>query len=406
MIESFKQHVAWTQTGETVGNLTLGKGALQSAGGNTVCRVAIIEARVASGALGVAECDKLARLFAVVSASREPLVLYLDSAGARVSEGLPALGAFRRMYAAALGACIAAVPMITVLGSNCFGGASMLAALCDVRFFQPQTRLAMSGPSILASQAGMSALDEVFRAIADVSIGSAGRLKLAGNLPAAALPSAMLAPQKTFQARGDELRTRLLEVNATGYAKGQGDSAPLQRRDLSLLYAAGYETREDAGVLVGRAHDAEGEIALVGSIDKRAMSAWRAMRIASIIAEHVEREPSRRLHILMDCDAHSAAIDDEKLMLSSYLAYLSEALLRARQRGMRVTVVVLGKLGGGIYLALAAAAEVHVVYGGEIQLLPGKAIAAILGDVAQTTPQFADYLRAGVAERELKIGMV
>ena len=63
--------------------------------------------------------------------------------------------------------------------------------------------------------------------------------------------------------------------------------------------------------------------------------------------------------------------------------------------------------GGGIYVALTAAAkEVVMLYGSEIQLLPGKAIASILGEEGAAGFSFADYMKAGVAETELKLGLV
>jgi hypothetical protein len=114
------------------------------------------------------------------------------------------------------------------------------------------------------------------------------------------------------------------------------------------------------------------------------------------------------LHVLIDCEAHSASLDDEKLMLSCYLANLAMALGALRARGTTIETIVLGKLGGGVYVALAAPSHaLNVIYNvGEIQLLPGKAIQAILGDAMNAKPTFEEYKKAGVAEEELKIGLV
>ncbi|MCE2990074.1 MAG: hypothetical protein LW838_08015, partial [Nitrosomonadaceae bacterium] len=60
-----------------------------------------------------------------------------------------------------------------------------------------------------------------------------------------------------------------------------------------------------------------------------------------------------------------------------------------------------------IYLALAAGCtKLSLLYGAEIQLLPGKAIAAILGEANDTRYAFEDYRMAGVADAERKIGLV
>lgn len=396
MLDSFKQAVSFALQGDTVGNLSIGRGVVD--GRPTF--VAIIENRIASGAIGKAECDKLASLFTVVAAQRAALVLFIDSAGARVSEGLPALGAFRRMFAAALKASGASAPMSAVLGANCFGGASMLAALCGQRYFNANTRLAMSGPSILAAAAGASAIDDAFRAIAEVSIGTSGRTKLEGNVvftgtvgfaPPTALVDAYLA-----------LAARL--VAAKLFAKGATDS--VQRKAFGLMYTSGYQLAEQDGMLFGSGTDANGAAIVLGSIDRQPMSAARASQLTGRVQAMLAGERPARLQILVDCDAHSAVLDDEKVMLSSYLANLAQSLWLLREAGTRIETVVLNKLGGGIYVALAAAShEVNVIHGGEIQLLPGKAMAAILGESPNAKVEFGDYVASGVAERELRIGM-
>lgn len=185
-VEQLKQAVGFTPFGEVVGNLTLGRGQC----GAQALHVALVENKIASGSLGILECRKLTQLFRLVAKDSKPLVLFLDSAGARVSQGLPALGAFREMFRAAMELAASSAPVITVLGTNCYGGASMLAHLGRVRIFAANTQLAMSGPAILAQAAGSSPLDEMFKAIAQVSISLEARAKatpanrLAGNIQA------------------------------------------------------------------------------------------------------------------------------------------------------------------------------------------------------------------------------
>jgi hypothetical protein len=399
MLAKFIEVVAFVPQGEAVANLRIGRGAVDG----VPVHVAIIENRLASGAIGKAECVKLASLFKVVAAQRAPLVLFIDSAGARVSEGLPALGAFRRMFAAAVSASLSGAKLVAVLGTNCFGGASMLAALCGVRYFQPRSRLAMSGPSILAAAAGASAIDESFRAIADVTIGTDGRIKLDANSQrftgAIALPT-MPTPL--------EVHTQLL-VRLASVMKQSGVVERIERKDLTLLYPQGYQLEETRGIVRGTAESGQegGPTHLLGSIDKRVMTAARIYEMTSDLNVLLASGRPAQLDLLFDCEAHSAALEDERVMLSSYLANFSRVLYQLRAVGWRVQTVVLGKLGGGIYVALAAMSnELNVVYGCEIQLLPGRAIAAILGDNSGASFSFADYAAAGVAERELKIGFV
>jgi len=173
LLETLKAATGFEPVGEPAGNTTLGRGTFDG----KPLHIALVENRMASGSIGSAEVSRLAPLFQIVARERSPLVLFLDSAGAKVSEGLKALGAFRRVYREALAAALSGAPIAAVLGRNTFGGSSMLAHLAGERLFSPGTQLAMSGPSIIAASAGMNVLDEMFRAMADASISAASRAK-------------------------------------------------------------------------------------------------------------------------------------------------------------------------------------------------------------------------------------
>ncbi|MBL8511710.1 MAG: hypothetical protein JNM52_08695, partial [Betaproteobacteria bacterium] len=180
---------------------------------------------------------------------------------------------------------------------------------------------------------------------------------------------------------------------------------PIQHRALELLYPQGYEVFEQAGVLHGSAQDGEGPIALLGVINRKLMGANVAWGLADRIYAMVSKPP-QRLHVLVDCEGHSTALDDERVMLSSYLVNVALALGELAQGGTQIETTVLGKVGGGVYVALAAVAKVNVLYGAEVQTLPSKAIASILGEAKLSQPEFAEHVKARVAESELKIGLV
>ena len=390
--------------GGTVGNLTLGRGL--SAG--VPAYVAIVENKIASGSLGVKESDKLASLFKVVAAQKAPLVMYLDSAGARVSEGLPALGAFRHMYRAALAMAAAGAPTAVYCGANCYGGASMLANLADTRYYANNTRLAMSGPAILAQTAGVSVLDEMFQAMSLSSIGMQARCKLSlGNLPVAL--DSMTAPLPitvSLQERHAELGARLAQI------QNSAPATPLEkveRKDLAKLYPEGHQLSEKDGVMWGEATYQGAPVSVVGITGGRLLGAMRAWAVAEMIWKKLAAPP-RQLHLLVDCESHATTLDDERIMLSAYLADLACAIHALGAAGTRVETTVLDKLGGGVYVALCAASvQVNLLYGAAIQLLPGKAIASILGegnDAGDGHFEFAEYQKARVAEQELKLGIV
>jgi Carboxyl transferase domain/Malonate decarboxylase gamma subunit (MdcE) len=410
-LNAVKTETGFAPMGEPLGNLTLGRGRVAGA----AVHIALVENKIASGSLGQKECDKLASLFRIVATQKTPLLLYLDSAGARVSEGLPALGAFRHMYRAALDMAASGAPFIAMLGANCYGGASMLAALANERVFSDNTQLAMSGPTILAQSAGASAIDEVFRAIAEAAIGADARVKLSTS-NTKTWSRALHPPAENAGAAWHQLH---LELGERWKNQNRPQSAftlgePHVREELKALYPDGYKVEEEQGVLYGRAKVGEEKIRLMGIVDRQPLTAQRAWALADrvwALGLSGKELAGSRLNIVVDCEAHSTALDDEKIMLSQYMANLAMALTMLGRRGVYIETTVLRKLGGGVYVALAAASvKVNLLHGAEIQLLPGRAIASILGDAAALNTEGkagADaYIAARVIDQELRVGLI
>jgi len=80
------------------------------------------------GALGIAECSDLHRAIRLAQETNAALVLLIDSAGARLYEGLPIQGALRRLMRELLDARLDGLPVLALLGRNVFGGASYVGA--------------------------------------------------------------------------------------------------------------------------------------------------------------------------------------------------------------------------------------------------------------------------------------
>jgi hypothetical protein len=181
---------------------------------------------------------------------------------------------------------------------------------------------------------------------------------------------------------------------------------PVRRRDLEKLYPAGCEARESAGLLEGQGTHADGAETFLGIVGSQPLGAGRAWRFAAA-AWALARTPPARLRVFLDCASHSGKLDDERVVLSEYIADMGFALAAVAAAGARVELTILGKAGGGVYVALAAPAKVvSAVHGAQIQVLPGAAVAAILGEVKEESPQADEYRSAGVAEEELKLGLV
>ena len=394
-----------TPVGGPAGNVTVARGTLD---GKPV-HAALVENRAASGSIGAVEAEKLAALFRVAALERSRLVLYLDSAGAKVSEGLAALGAFRALFRAGLDCAFSGAPVAAVLGRNCFGGSSMLAHLARERLFGPATRLAMSGPAVIAAGSGMDPLDEMFRAMAEAAMSPAARAKanaanatwtpgtdLVAWLREALAPGA--DPVAEFRARHDDLGARFPEP--LGAPKWES----VRRRDLEKIYPGGYEARESGGLLEGLGRTGRSEESFLGLTGSAALAADRAWRFADAAWRH---PGAGALRVFLDCATHATRLEEERLVLTEYVVDMSAALAVAARRGAHVRLTIAGKAGGGVYVALAAPAErVSSVYGAEIHVLPGTAVAAILGSSRDALPSFDDYRAARVADEELKLGLV
>jgi hypothetical protein len=407
LLDALKEAVGFEPLGEPAANVTVGRGRFD---GRPV-HVALVENRGASGSIGAVEVKRLAALLQIVARERSPLVLFLDSAGAKVSEGLRALGAFRHVYREGLGAALAGAPIAAILGRNCYGGSSMLAHLAHHRLFGPGTQLAMSGPSILAATAGMNVLDEMFRAMAEASISASSRARASGanrvfddNISVSEWLRESLAPQAnpaaTFRARHEALGERLATHRAANVWE------PVRRRDLDKLYPGGYETREASGLIEGRGQAPDGEERIVGIVGKAPLGTERAWRFAdagwSLLAS-----PPPRLRVLLDCATHAGRLEDERIVLSEYIVGMSLPLALLAAKGTRVELTIVGEAGGGVYVALAGpATHVSAVHGARIRVLPGSALTAILGEAGEETSSPLEYQAAGVAEEELRLGIV
>lgn len=407
LADALREALAFEPMGEIAGNLTAGRGTLD---GRAV-RIALVENRFASGAIGAAEAEKLVAMLKVVALERTPLVVYLDSAGAKVSEGLKALGAFRALFRAGLDAVLRGASIAAVLGRNCYGGSSMLAHLAPQRLFSPGTQLAMSGPAIIASASGMSAIDPVFRAMIEASMSPAARAAASaantvwvpGDDPSKWLREAVAPrgdPASGFRFRHEALSARFEK------RPPRVPWEPVRRRELERIYEQGYDARESQGLLEGTGNRKGAQESFVGLVGKQPLGAARAWDFSEMVWQRLAKPPER-LEVYLDCASHAPRIEDEKRVLTEFIVDMSFALVALAAAGTRVGLTVTGQAGGGVYVALAAPAHrVASVYGADIQVLPGPALAAILGESKQSAPSFEDYRASGVADEEIKLGIV
>lgn len=383
------------------GSLRAGNGLL---GGKPVL-IAATDRGVAGGSFGVAESHALSDLAKQDQTSNLPFVLCLDSAGARLDEGLPALGAFRQLYRQVLDLRLAGVPMLALLGRDCFGGASMLAATCGHRVYTIGSRLAMSGPAVIQALGGRNELDASDGQAVNALMGGTARaaMESAGRLNEDTIYAFRQAALDWLVRPGappdlreqhNRLGARLLKHDM---APSPTSSSPNLPDNLLELVPSTFEAREADGVMTGRILPTapNSYFGFIGGAPVGALAVWT---LAGECMKFADAHPRESLTLLLDSPGQAPTFRDERMMLSEYVAHLALVLSSIREAGHRVTLQVLGDAAGGIYVALAApAVRVIALPGASVQVLPPAAIARVL---RRQSPQTSidDYLQSGVID--------
>jgi acetyl-CoA carboxylase beta subunit len=377
-----------------------------TAGGAAVA-IAATDRDVAGGSLGVVEAQALSALLQQCRNVGMPVILCLDSAGARLDEGLPALGAFRQLYRHFLDLRLAGVATLAVIGRDCCGGASMLAATCGRRVYSAVSRLAMSGPAVIQALGGRQELDaEDSRAVMAL-MGGAARVRLqpadrlcadlSGDFRQAVLEWILQRDaEKPLDLHNQHnlLGTRLLERGMAPSPLSNAEPAP---EALLQVMPPSFQARTVDGVLIGRTTKASPDT-FFGLVSKEPVGALALWTLAGACLSAADAHPGEAVMLLLDAPGQAATLREERIMLSQYVAHLSLVLSQLRERGHRVTLQVLGEAAGGIYVALAApATRVVALPGANVQMLPPAAMARVIG--RHDEPGGVDeYLRAGVVD--------
>ncbi|MEQ1880901.1 MAG: biotin-independent malonate decarboxylase subunit gamma [Burkholderiales bacterium] len=392
--------------GHSASSLSIGSAVLAvgTIGGHAVS-IAATNREIAGGSIGVNESRALLDFLAESRAARRPVILCLDSAGAKLSEGLPALGGFRQLYRHFLDLRLAGNPVLALIGRDCFGGASMLASACSRRIYNANSRSAMSGPAVMHAlgvdgELGVEAVQSLMggQTRAGVNKGDAMCIDTLEDYRQAARNWLETWPPQDFpdiRQRHNELGMRLL---AHGQTPGAAAEPP---RELSSILAeiipSTLQIRNLDGVFVARPEKTAPGIYL-GFLHGNAVGATAAWTMAGECLAFASSHPSDAVTVFLDSPGHSTAVADERVGLSDYIAHLALVLSQLRQRGQRVSLQVAGEAAGGIYVALAAPAQrVVALPGCNVQMLPPAAMARIIGR-SGAKADVEDFLRAGVVD--------
>jgi hypothetical protein len=360
-------------------DLCLAEGHIE---GRKVLAVAT-EPAVALGTFGIGECVDFRWAVRRARATGAPMLLLIDSAGTRLTGGLPVQGAIRALMREVLDARLAGLPMLAVLGRYAFGSASMLSFSAHARLYSESTQLAMSGPRVLqaALADGTSTATVLNRinGVARTAVGDADTL-IADDLGAYA----------------EAVREWVANPIAASVTR---EALIRERRQLSQRLPGGAHSA--INVAGGPVLDGD----TLRCVMDRLFGAADAIVLAELTESACVDGALTSLTIEMDCPGHSILLQDEESILSQYLVHLALSLRHLVHEGVSIRLRVTGTLSGGIYIGLAAAASsTELAPGAGIRTLPVSSLVNILGSEVQETGDRASYVEWGLVDRILPSG--
>jgi acetyl-CoA carboxylase carboxyltransferase component len=111
------------------------------------------DSRYAGGSLGEAHAETIVRVLRLARRSKAPLVGFVSSGGARMQEGLAALGGYGRIFYETV-ALSGEVPQISIITGLSAGGAAYSPALTDWVVMAGESSMFLTGPSIVREALG------------------------------------------------------------------------------------------------------------------------------------------------------------------------------------------------------------------------------------------------------------
>ena len=126
------------------------------------------EGQFMGGAVGEIHGAKIVGLLRKAVAEKPAAVLFLiDSGGVRLHEANAGLIAISEIMRAVLDTRAAGIPVLALVGGSCgaFGGMGIVAKLCSAIVISEEGRLALSGPEVIETVAGVEEFDAKDRAL-------------------------------------------------------------------------------------------------------------------------------------------------------------------------------------------------------------------------------------------------
>lgn len=137
---------------------------------------AIQDESVLKGAVGIAHAQKISKCVDMAVKTGSPFVFLINTAGARISEGLDALKGYGKIIKS-LSRAIGEIPTISVITGKCVGAASIIASMTDFSVMSDDSYFAFSGQDSLAS----TTLSDVKKVCDSNGVSKTGRVTLTAS---------------------------------------------------------------------------------------------------------------------------------------------------------------------------------------------------------------------------------
>lgn len=137
---------------------------------------AIQDESVLKGAVGIAHAQKISKCVDMAVKTGSPFVFLINTAGARISEGLDALKGYGKIIKS-LSLAIGEIPTISVITGKCVGAASIIASMTDFSVMSNDSYFAFSGQDSLAS----TTLSDVKKVCDSNGVSKTGRVTLTAS---------------------------------------------------------------------------------------------------------------------------------------------------------------------------------------------------------------------------------
>ncbi|CAB4920528.1 unannotated protein [freshwater metagenome] len=111
------------------------------------------DASFLGGSLGAAHADTMIRVFEIAGRAHMPVVGFVESAGARMQEGVAALAGYGRIFRAQT-MLSGVVPQISVVCGPSAGGGSYSPALTDIVIMTRRASMFLTGPGVVKEVTG------------------------------------------------------------------------------------------------------------------------------------------------------------------------------------------------------------------------------------------------------------